>query len=62
VDNASQFAGLDPQMANNVATVTTTVVDTTPPDLTLSATPARLWPPNHQFVPVTIHRDLDRCL
>lgn len=54
VDNAAQFAGPDPQPGNNVAIVATAVVDTTPPALVLSATPALLWPPNHQFVPVTI--------
>src|SRR5207247_2464669 len=54
VDNASQFAGADPQPANNAASVSTAVKDTTPPALTLSATPSVLWPPNHQFVPVTI--------
>ena len=54
VDNASQFAGADPQPANNTASVSTAVKDTTPPALALSATPSVLWPPNHQFVPVTI--------
>src|SRR5205814_1562038 len=39
---------------NNTASVSTAVKDTTAPTLTLSATPSVLWPPNHQFVPVTI--------
>jgi len=54
VDNASQFAGADPQPANNTASASTAVKDTTPPALALSATPSVLWSPNHQFVPVTI--------
>jgi hypothetical protein len=54
IDNAAQFAGPDPQPANNVASVATAVVDTTPPGLVLSANPAVLWPPSHKFVPVTI--------
>ena len=54
IDNAAQFAGPDPQPANNVATVSTAVVDTTAPTLALSANPAVLWPPSHKFVPVTI--------
>jgi uncharacterized repeat protein (TIGR01451 family) len=54
VDNASEFAGPDPQPANNAASVSTAVQDTTPPQLTLSASPAVIWPPNHQFVSVTI--------
>ncbi|KKM69486.1 hypothetical protein LCGC14_1450320, partial [marine sediment metagenome] len=29
------------------------VVDTTPPDFTLSVTPAILWPPNHKMVEIT---------
>ncbi|HKQ98341.1 MAG TPA: choice-of-anchor D domain-containing protein [Candidatus Polarisedimenticolia bacterium] len=39
-----------------VATCTgrATVVDTTPPVLTLAANPAVLWPPNHEMVPVQI--------
>ena len=54
IDNAAQFAGADPQPANNVASVSTTVVDTTAPGLALSANPSVLWPPNHKFVPITI--------
>lgn len=33
-------------------TVTVTVVDTTPPELTVSLTPDSLWPPNHKYVQV----------
>jgi len=33
-------------------TVTVTVVDTTPPEITVSLTPDDLWPPNHKYVQV----------
>jgi hypothetical protein len=41
----------------------TSVVDTTPPDMrAVSAVPARLWPPNHKMVMVTVdHRGEDAC-
>jgi endo-1,4-beta-xylanase len=29
-------------------------VDTTPPELTLSASPSELWPPNHRLVPIAV--------
>jgi len=34
-------------------TVTVSVVDTTAPDLSVSLSPNRLWPPNHRYVSVT---------
>ena len=33
-------------------TVSVTVVDTTPPEITVSVTPDSLWPPNHKYVQV----------
>jgi len=43
------------EVKNPVAEVTTQVVaDTTPPVLTISATPETLWPPDGKMVPVTI--------
>lgn len=33
-------------------TVTVTVVDTTPPEVTVSVSPDSLWPPNHKYVQV----------
>jgi hypothetical protein len=35
-------------------TVVVTVVDTTPPEITISVTPEDLWPPNHKYVEVII--------
>src|SRR5262249_13920785 len=31
------------------------LADTTPPTLRISATPASLWPPNHELVPITVN-------
>jgi hypothetical protein len=41
-------------MAGNTAsdTVTVTVIDTTPPEITVSVAPDSLWPPNHKYVQV----------
>lgn len=33
-------------------TVTITVVDTAPPEITVEVTPSVLWPPNHKMVPI----------
>jgi hypothetical protein len=43
--------------AGNTGTdnVTVTVIDTTPPEITASATPNILWPPNHKYVEVSIN-------
>jgi len=35
-------------------TLTVTVVDTTPPDLKVIASPNVLWPPNHKYIPVNL--------
>ena len=45
------------------ATITVTVVDTTPPVInTVAASPNALWPPNHKMVPVTLTVDVsDIC-
>ncbi|MGH9891803.1 MAG: Ig-like domain-containing protein, partial [bacterium] len=44
-------------------TVTVTVVDTTPPNITsVTASPNSLWPPNHKLRPVTVSVDVsDIC-
>jgi len=38
---------------NDTDTVSITVVDTAPPEITVSVTPDDLWPPNHKYVEVT---------
>ncbi len=38
---------------NATDTVIITVVDTTPPEITIVVTPNDLWPPNHKYVEVT---------
>lgn len=54
VENATELAGEDPDPTNNTTTFETTVVDTTPPTLSLAASPATLWAPNHTLVPITV--------
>ena len=41
-------AGLD-----DLDEVVATVVDTTPPEMSIAAHPSVLWPPNHRLVPIT---------
>jgi uncharacterized repeat protein (TIGR01451 family) len=54
VANAAEFAGPDPNPADNRSVFNTAVVDTTPPTLALSASPSTLWPPNHKLIPITV--------
>ena len=35
-------------------TMTVTVEDTTPPDLSITVTPTMLWPPNHKMIPIDV--------
>jgi hypothetical protein len=53
VENASEFAGDDPDPDDNVAVFATEVVDTTPPVLTVKLSPATLWPANHKLHEIT---------
>lgn len=46
---ATDFSG---NSAAAIATVT--VVDTTPPTLSLSVSPTVLWPPNHKMIPIDV--------
>jgi hypothetical protein len=54
VANVAEFAGPDPDPLDDRAEFATAVVDTTPPTLSLVASPATLWPPNHKMVPITV--------
>jgi uncharacterized repeat protein (TIGR01451 family) len=55
VANIARFAGPDLVPVDNSSSLTITPVDTTPPSVeAIAADPARLWPPNHQMVPVTL--------
>ena len=50
--------------SGNTTTQTQTVVveDTTPPELSITADPDTLWPPNHKMKPVTVTADAsDNC-
>jgi len=39
---------------DSTAATRTWTVDTTPPALSVAATPSALWPPNHQLIEVTV--------
>ena len=50
--------------STNVGTAIQTVhiIDTTPPDLSVTLTPARLWPPGHKLVTITANITVtDKC-
>ncbi|HSQ00523.1 MAG TPA: hypothetical protein VL049_25150, partial [Candidatus Dormibacteraeota bacterium] len=62
IENVAKFAGPDPNPSDNEARFETEVVDTTPPELTLSVSPSTLWPPNHKFVPIMVTAQVsDAC-
>jgi uncharacterized repeat protein (TIGR01451 family) len=55
VENISPFAGADKDPSDNMAQLTVTPVDTTPPVIDqLSVDPSMLWSPDHSLVPVTV--------
>jgi hypothetical protein len=54
VANGYPRAGADPDPADNTSSFTTQVVDTTPPQLTVTASPAQLWAPNHTLVTINV--------
>jgi hypothetical protein len=54
VDSVVASGLLPPEDATPVTKTVLAALDTTPPTITVSATPATLWPPNGNMVPVTI--------
>lgn len=49
-------------VAETVTTVAITVVDTTPPEISVSVSPDTLWPPNHKMIPVSMDVSVsDNC-
>jgi hypothetical protein len=54
VANGYSRAGADPDPADDASSFTTQVVDTTPPQLTVTASPAQLWAPNHTLVTINV--------
>jgi uncharacterized repeat protein (TIGR01451 family) len=52
----------DPDPNNDSSTATTTASNPAPTISNATANPSSLWPPNHQFVPVTVSYDVtDNC-
>jgi hypothetical protein len=47
------FTATDDSGNSASCTTTVTVVDTTPPDISVTVTPDTLWPPNHKMVDIT---------
>jgi hypothetical protein len=48
------YSATDPSGNSGSATRTVTVVDTTPPSVTVSVTPTSIWSPTGKLVPVTV--------
>jgi hypothetical protein len=44
----------DSEGASDTDSITVTVADTTPPDISVFASPQTLWPPNHEMIPVHV--------
>jgi len=58
-DGANIIGAATVDTAGNQATTTATiVVKTTAPVVTVTASPATLWPPNHKLVPVTVRANI----
>src|SRR5262249_56953602 len=51
--NKVTWTATDESTNASSATQTVTIVDTTPPTLTLSLSPTVLWPPDHRLVQIT---------
>ena len=51
--NTVTWTATDESTNQSTATQSVTIVDTTPPNLTVTLSPTVLWPPNHKLVPIT---------
>jgi len=53
-DTPVAFTATDDSGNSASGTMTVHVVDTTPPDISVTVTPDNLWPPNHQMVDIKV--------
>jgi hypothetical protein len=53
------WTATDESLNKGTATQTVTIVDTTPPKLTVTLSPTVLWPPNHKLVQITASITVD---
>jgi hypothetical protein len=51
--NTVTWTATDESTNTGTATQTVTIVDTTPPKLTVTLSPTVLWPPDHRLIPIT---------
>jgi hypothetical protein len=51
----------DSMGATDTDEVVVTVVDTTPPEVTIEMSPSEIWPPNHKMVDVVATLHIDDC-
>jgi hypothetical protein len=49
----------DDKGASDMCMAAVTIVDTTPPQLSLSVSPSELWPPNHKLVDIAVEVTID---
>jgi hypothetical protein len=54
IENGYPRAGADPDPSDDTSSFTTQVVDTTPPQLAVTASPSKLWAPDHALVTINV--------